>query len=56
MQFVQNAGPFTQADLGLRCPFTDSIDTVVYVYDQRMSRSARTEVQADLGLHCSHMA
>ena len=33
MQFADNAGP-DQADLGLRCPLTESTDTVVYVDEQ----------------------
>ena len=28
-----------QTDLGLHCPLTESVDTVVYVDKQRMSRS-----------------
>ena len=46
IQFVDNAGPDQpahQADLGLHCPLTESMDTVVYVDEQRMSRSDCTD-------------
>ena len=42
MQFANlNTDPnhFAQTDLGLRCLLTESMDTVVYVDEQRMSRS-----------------
>ena len=42
-----------QADLGFCCPFTDIMDTVVYVDKQRMSRS---DADPHLDLRCSHMA
>ena len=40
MQFTDNIGPdqFAEADLGRRCRFTESMDTVVYVDELRMSR------------------
>ena len=37
-----------QADLGLRCPFTDSMNTVVNVDDQRMPKSDCTNAHAHL--------
>ena len=40
MQFADNSGPDLRcADLGLRCPLTESIDTVVYVDEQKMPAS-----------------
>ena len=47
MQFADKAGP----DLGLHCPLTESVDTVVYVDKQRMSRSNCTDVYAVQNLH-----
>ena len=38
MQLADNAGPDAQADRGLHCPLTESMDTVVYVDEQRISR------------------
>ena len=40
-----------QADQGLRCPLTESINTVVYVDEQRMLRSDYTDAHTDLDLH-----
>ena len=34
-----NIGPFVQVDQGFHCPFTESMDTVVYVDIQRILRS-----------------
>ena len=42
---------YVQADLGLHCPLTKSVDTVVYVDKQKMPRLDCTDVQADLDLH-----
>ena len=62
MLFADNAGPdqpahlLTQADLGLRCPLTESMDTVVYVDEQRMIRSDCTDAHADLDLRCPQIA
>ena len=60
MQFAGNAGPDqhsnAQADQDLRCPFTVSIDNVVYVNEQRMTRSDCTDAHAHLDRHCSLMA
>ena len=41
-----------QADLGLYCPLTDSVDTVLYVDG---IESTQTDAHADLGLCCSNM-
>ena len=45
-----------QADLGLGCPLIESMGTVVYVDEKRMSRSDCTDAHADLDLRCLHMA
>ena len=55
-QSVDNGGPDVQAGLGLCCPFTESMDTVVYVNEQRMSRSDCIDAQADLDLGCLQIA
>ena len=47
---------FAQADLGLRYPLTESMDTLIYVDEQRMPRSDCINAHYDLGLQCSHMA
>ena len=58
MQFADNAGRdhpvFAQTNLGLRCPATESMDTVVYADAHRMNRSY-TYAHADLDFRCSHM-
>ena len=36
----------TQADQGLRCPLTESVDTVVYADEQKMPRLDRTDAHA----------
>ena len=41
-----------QADQGLYCPLTESMDTIVYVNEPRMHRSDCTDAHADLDLHC----
>ena len=41
---------------GLHCLLTDSMDTVVHVDEQRMSRSDCMNEHADLDLSCLHMA
>ena len=51
-----SACAFAQADLGLRCPLTESMDIVVYVDKQRMSRPDCTDTHANLDLRCSIMA
>ena len=43
MQFADSAGQYQQADLGLHCPLRESMDTVIYLYEQRLSRSDSTE-------------
>ena len=50
--FADNVGP----DQDRHCPLIESIDTDVYVDEQRMSRSDCTDEPADLDLRCSHMA
>ena len=45
-----------QADQGLHCPLTESVDTVVYVDKQRLSRSDCMDAHTPLDLCCSHMA
>ena len=47
MQFSDNKGPDQPAH---RCPPTESVDTVVYVDDQKKPRLFCTDVHADLGL------
>ena len=47
---------YAQADLGLHCPLTESVDTVVYVDKERMSRSYCIDAHAHLDLSYSHMA
>ena len=54
MQLADNA--FTQAELGLRHPRTESVATVVYVDGQKKTRSDCTEAQAYMDLSCSYMA
>ena len=44
-----------QADLGLHCPPTEAIDTVVYVDEQRMPRSDCMDEHTDLDLRCSYI-
>ena len=39
MQFADSASQDLQADLGLHCPLRESMDTVIYLYEQRLSRS-----------------
>ena len=57
MQFADIAGPdqpsqIRRADQGLRCPFTELIDTVVYIYvnEQRMSGQDCMDAHAHLDL------
>ena len=60
MQFADSAGPdpcaFVQTDQGLYCPLTESLNIVVYVDEQRMSRSDCTGAHAHLDCRCSIMA
>ena len=39
-------------DQGLHCPLTESVDTVIYVEDQRMLRSDCIDDHADQDLRC----
>ena len=41
---------------GLRCPIPESMDTVLYIDEQRRLRHDCTDAHADLGFRCSHMA
>ena len=43
---------YAQAALGLRCPLTESVDTVVYVNEEKMPRfyEVFTDAHADLDL------
>ena len=52
MLFADNAGP----DLGMRCPVTESMDTVVYVDKQKMLRSDCMDAHTDLDLRYPQMA
>ena len=54
MLFADNAGPDQPAhtDLGLRCPLTESMATVVYVDEQKMPRSDCTDAHSHLDLRC----
>ena len=45
-----------QADVGLHCPLTESVDTAVYVNKQGMPRSDCMDAPPYLDLHYSHMA
>ena len=54
MYLADNAGP-DQADLGLRCAFTESMDIGVLVDEQRMSISDCIDAHAQLDFRCSHM-
>ena len=45
-----------QTDLGLHCPLTESLATVVYVKNQIMPRLDCTDVHADLDLCCPQIA
>ena len=44
----------TQSDQGIRCPFTESLDTINNVAKHQMSRPDRADVQADLVIRCPH--
>ena len=48
MQFADSAGP----DQGLQCLLTESMATIVYVYEQRLLRSDCMDAHADLDLCC----
>ena len=41
-----------QADLGIRSPLTESMNTVVYVDRQKMPRLDCSDAHADLDLRC----
>ena len=50
-QFVDSSGPdHMQADLGLRCPSTETVDTVVYVDKHKMPRYVCIDAYAHLDL------
>ena len=44
-----------QADQGLHCPLTKSMDIVVYVHEQKLSSSFCMDVHAHLDLCCWYM-
>ena len=48
----RSACAYAQADQGLHCPLTESMDTVVHDDEQRMLRSDCTDAHADLDLRC----
>ena len=50
MQFLDNAGPDQPVH-----PLTESMDTIVYVNEQRILRSDCMDVYTDLNLQCSHI-
>ena len=52
---TKSACTFTQADMGFRCPLTESMDTVIYIDEQRMPTSDCTYSHADLDLRYLHM-
>ena len=52
----RSACAFAQADQGLRCPLTESMDTIIYFDEQKMSRTDDTDAQADRCHHCLLMA
>ena len=56
IQFAYKAGPekLAQADLNLRCPLTESMDSVVYVDEQKHSRSDCINAHAHLDICCWH--
>ena len=61
MQFEDNKGhdqpahvPFVQADLGLHCLLTKSMDTIVCIHEQRMSKSDCMDVHAHFTGHIWH--
>ena len=47
---------FAQADLGLRCPLTESVDTVDTVDERWMPISDCADAHADLDLRCPQIA
>ena len=51
----RSACAFAQADLGLRCLISESVDTIVYVDKQRMFGSDCMDARANLELRCSHL-
>ena len=53
MQFADYAGPDQPGLIqGLHCLLAESVDTVVYLNEQRMLRSNCKDLHADLDLHC----
>ena len=51
MQIAENEG----SDLGLCCPFTELIDTEVYVDEQRVPKSNCTDAYVEVVLCCSYL-
>ena len=54
MQFADNSSP-DQPEMGLRCPLTESLDTVVNIDEHRILRLDCTDARANLDFRCSHM-
>ena len=54
MPFAENEGldQPAQADRGLCCSLTESVDTVRYIDEQKMPRTDCTDVHADLYIRC----
>ena len=52
LQTMQAKIAYAQADQGLHCPLTESMETVVYVNKQRMLRSDCADAHTDLDIHC----
>ena len=59
MQFAVNTGPDQPVHshnlVCAFCPLTKSMDTVLYVEEQKKSRSDSTGAHADVDPHCWHM-
>ena len=51
----RSACAYAQTDQGLRCPLTESMDTV-YVDEQRMCRSDCSDAHAHLDIRCLHLS
>ena len=57
MQFAdKTVFAFVQAELGLCCSLTESVDTVVYVNKQKMSKLDCTDAHVHLDLPCPQIA
>ena len=56
MQLADKVGPDQPARMGLCCLLTESIDSVVYVNKQRITRIDGMDAHADLRLPCLQSA